>query len=282
MYDEPHARSRSISGSLEFSVERQELLPDATAIKSLARHDRDPLAVFEASTRRGAATAATAAACLEAYSRALDPLSKDDACAKSYEDLPGKSVLHWRWQSTRQHAQDFMNKFQLNYLLTYFLLREGDEELIWRWIEADCSSTFDNPDLGPIWRKWRSFLIRELVTVKFDLASGGPADEAVQCLLDFAALKRRSRNLAVRRASFHGPMTTVSQRLSTKRYPGTNPQLCSELLRLLHRYRDAFFAGHIARLHLFHPTEPNAQPTLRLLRAFAESPGMHHLYPKTA
>ncbi|KAK5123858.1 hypothetical protein LTR85_002054 [Meristemomyces frigidus] len=238
---------------------------------------------------------ATANACLVAYRDELDNLPEAQAAAKARHDKPGKKVLLWLWSGSLRDVEDYTNAPGLMYLLTYCLVIEGDEDLIWQWLNTT-DGLFDDPALHPLGvnmsSRWRSFLMRSLVLAKMDLVLDDNADPALEVYSKTDKLKHplSKPNAHVRRMSLVPMISAITTRLCSGIYKATPVASWDNFATKAPNYLSGSRESHrgddarvtYARLMINRPQQPDVAPALDMLRKFAASPETSMLLPTNA
>ena len=107
--------------------------------------------------------------------------------------LLGKKALNWLLNGSERDAVDFVNNLSLMNLLCYYLVQEGEEELIWAWLTAHIPH-FDSIDDRFLAYKWRGFLLHDLVLAKLN-ATPKNANSAVEAMLRALDLKQTANRV---------------------------------------------------------------------------------------
>lgn len=184
----------------------------------------------------------------------------------------GKEVLKWLWNSLARDVSDFLQEPAAMLLLCELLVHEGNESLIWRWIQVD-TDMFDRKggETGIEFR-WRSFLLANLVRAKLHTTVGnkGKGDGAIRCLLNAAALKQSTNSRRLRAMSLWPSDVTLVRYLAKHIFRETDTGLWHELIILVdtldQKYEPRQWRTPLGpRLRLYHPTAPDADPLVQAI-----------------
>ncbi|KAK4553294.1 hypothetical protein LTR86_009594 [Recurvomyces mirabilis] len=174
--------------------------------------------------------------------------------------------------------------------LSYCAVLEGLEDILLDWLKVDVDATDAENSFGPKFFIWRGLLFRDMIRAQLLRNDQVSADHALNTLFNLLS----SRGKAVRLldpveqrplpldkngtiigpqwlAVSHWPATIeISHQLIYGSWRGTSPALYDKFVNLVQKYtwkasQDAKDLT-VARLHLQHPTEPNAKPTISLFR----------------
>ncbi|EMC91188.1 hypothetical protein BAUCODRAFT_317737 [Baudoinia panamericana UAMH 10762] len=120
-----------------------------------------------------------------------------------------------------------------SYLLSY---NEVDESLIWQWLETDLEHLLGDRKSDMM---LRLMVLRSLLGVKLQRAVGGPADNALPCILEAAKLKISAQLKAFRCISLRSLIVVVANRVccpTVTLFPGTDTSLWSRIESLTASY----------------------------------------------
>ncbi|KAM3414868.1 hypothetical protein BST61_g10011 [Cercospora zeina] len=294
--------SQTLSHPLK--AEYASLPPDAAALKALEAKSANPLFIWQESVARGSATVATAVRCLAAYLRSLEGLKGNQVAQQVRADQAGRKLLRWllvdidRADETkyRRHLSDAMRNNTFLFELAYLLSEEGRIKFLWDWLEAD-GMEFDDPltytahlpaseqaNSEFAHKKWRATLFRAMIRARFHQAIIHRNKSGHHALEDFwtaDVLRQRSPADSLQRTLALKPaMMEICNQLSSTYYSNTDPDQWDRFRKFVDSYGrlTAFklFEGiadtdlTCARLDICHPTSPNLESTMRIVRAYPE------------
>lgn len=97
----------------------------------------DPLNPFESAQSKGHATVDMAATCIWRFRQSLLSLPYENSIVKIHKHKVGARVFSWLINSKFMESQELANSEQFQIGLVWLLMKEGHEELVFRWLEAD-------------------------------------------------------------------------------------------------------------------------------------------------
>ncbi|KAK4611814.1 hypothetical protein CLAFUW4_12696 [Fulvia fulva] len=162
--------------------------------------------------------------------------------------------------------------------LCVFAVYEGLEDVVMEWARVEASARYlarTNETYAP--EVWRGSIVRSMVTAANVCSTDNSADRALSMFFKVvqwrvAGRQQRPSGTAARISLFAAAVELMNA-LSSGRYHNTGPQLYSTFQGLCNkshiRPRSDFNGSwelSIARLALYHPTNPDPDPTIELMR----------------
>ncbi|RDA96028.1 hypothetical protein CP533_5787 [Ophiocordyceps camponoti-saundersi (nom. inval.)] len=221
---------------------------------------RDPMDVFDQAVSKGMMTFEAATGCLLTKKLILDRAEVDSASSDTVSRV-------MRWLRLSGHEEDLCflhvyRKFHFVRSLMPFLIYERQESVVWNWIARLING--DGMKLHTASRRsCATRLLTELVTAKIQSCHGG-LDAAISTMLE--AEQRFQNSPSLQR------LLTASWRCiswsSTVNIKMTNPpsEKLFEAHLLTARHHLQPLPIESAHLRLHHPTRPNLEPAVNLVR----------------
>lgn len=213
-------------------------------------------------------------------------LPPDEADRRVRNDKPGKIALHWLLvhakddaEAHSKHVVEAVSRTGFLYELCYFLIKEGDEEMLWFLISSE-GSEFDDPAINSAYDRWRAFVLTSMCQANLDMASCNENPAADQALCTFFRMIDLTRiykdHHLIKKVPLNPAAQAVVRRLSHEQFGATNVQLWDRFARACRRIKPNEFQGGSMRLnsrHLMvtnleicHPTRPSPDGTLQDIR----------------
>lgn len=256
---------------------------------------KDPIALLEEYEDEGVANFRVAELCIDLavkHYKSLNPSRKLEYVRRAQ---PGSRVLSWLLNSSLHDVAQYADNIKFFDHMALALLREGREDLIWRWMKLDTAGGPSVRSGFPNYRfKWRSNLLYSLVRAvigSFVDDPGVTRSEALASALDtfaFAAELGSARSstfclplghtarrltMVIAKTSSDSDKSAengmpFAQTIGVRRYETfmsfvplwTRPDL-PHRNRAMSLHRDM----HLAVLELFHPRRPSADRAYQLV-----------------
>ena len=259
---------------------------DYANIKLQLQNDegKDPVALLEEAHEKGVATIEIAALCLGHYKASLDRLPQVAALKQIREVEPGRRTLRWLWESGMYTQEAFVEKHEFAESMTYFLLIEGHEPILWEWLQLDMVIA-ENPNhdrslsakkLGFHKYRWKGRVLRAMVTAQLQppLCTNESADAAIRTFFKALQLAKNGRDNAdcMQYLPLAAAGVTIDNALiGHAEHPRTDVQLFEDYIDTIPDWMDhpGFVMATTARAWLWHPTRPDPWPLYRFVSQFA-------------
>lgn len=236
--------------------------------KSEKLDGQDPVQLFNTHLENGTLTKPLALS----YLRDLDRKNRHDTGL-------GEATIKWMWKEHDRY--EFPRDKDLLDQMVKRLVKEGKEDMLWKWIEQKSRKT---DALGPKDRfPWRTDAVKSLVKSK---AFATDADHLDGALESFSRARRSTYSIPLAPARMTmaqllmmpkgktGVDSTDSKpEMETPKWPNTNIELWEDFFRGIHRHEDVSEPLSV-QLPLYHPGGPNAMPFLKHCRHLAEKPNL--------
>ena len=221
--------------------------------------------------------------CLHKQSTRLNKNSRAQRNEILIKDKFGGSVLEWLWKDDRRWVPVFTGEdWEFLNILCYFLAAEKLDDVVIGLLRLPLPTAHSEMPRSHRHR-WRGALLRGIVDGHLSADYEGSADSALEIFLrvrDDVLLHRKSRNAEcpeqpIASTSFWPAILKLGKSLSSGCYPNTSSEKFDRFLAVLESYMLWNRKGNelaekigltIADLHVNHPTQPNADPLLRLVR----------------
>lgn len=288
------SRAYHSTGDISDHTRRSKVLRLNTSTEAVRTRERlgagsaHPAAVLDEFVAEGKASLDVVRECLNKYFSDLQPHTRQTRLAMIHEHPIAKVALQQVWEDNAGWVDLVLNDFQTQFRLCYVVAAEGLDDFIVNWLKIglpeDVIGTVDAKGQGV----WRGRLLRNLVQAHLMLSYDRSADRALQLLFatrnewELAATafnqQRRANNGSATSIppflslSFFPACQEISGKLPTGAYPRTSSQLFDRFIathrqlrgRTLRRNRYDDLTD--ARLHLFHPSKPDANPVVTYMR----------------
>lgn len=246
-----------------------------------SKNVKDPAEVFKEAVARGLMTEPYAKAALKEKKRCIVKSAALSVPEAMKESGFGREVLAWLISSGAAKDYAFLKDAELVNILTEFLVAEGHESYVWRWIEWSLKTALTDTLSGHPY-KLESCQRAELVLfslIKSECSSFPTLDRALTSLdkalstcrtvweitqhdrqisgTQFSALSRilkLSSNHIIKHITTAPP---IHEKSASELFDSFIGSLCSY---------NARYRVQVPRLLLFHPSKPCAGPALDLLR----------------
>ncbi|KAM0721254.1 hypothetical protein Q7P37_003542 [Cladosporium fusiforme] len=238
----------------------------------------DPLEVLESYQEKDFATPGVALVCLRRLRKSIKHLPHEGQVAKVQETQAGKRILSWLWNGKQMQTQAFADNQTLQEALVWYVVMEGQEELIWQWLHSDVELP-----LASIHHKlhgkqlddgymWKSNILRAIIKTKLGspYREAGSADAAIEAWLRAVqSFHEENSGLIERLVLTKSSKTTLETALTrSPGYPNTSPFLYDRFV-FIHANQNlssgpkpalkaAWDEFHRACLNMWHPTKPSA------------------------
>lgn len=279
----PHSSSAAFADTHMASVLTNPLLvqgkgvtnPDEITVRRALQQNpaKDPMELFDEYRERGHATVPIAAACLEYFKKYVDALPEEPRKSAVEKTTAGKRTLRWVWHSGIYRSEDFVTDLRLADLMVPFILKEGSEEYLWKWLALDVAGNnakVPRKDLSPGKAKmypyrWKALIIRNIVVTQ--IQGSESFDQALKTLFravelnDFSSIPMSTVKVAMMRGL----------RRDSARRRMTNGDLYDRLIDLqgsemFNNEAKITLDYTTAWLYLEHPTKPSSLPALTLFK----------------
>lgn len=231
--------------------------------------DQDPIQLFNTHLSNKTLTKPLALS----YLRALDRQNRSDKGL-------GEATIKWMWNEHDRY--EFPRDKDLVDQMVKHLVKEGKEDLLWKWIEQKSRKT---EALGPIDRfSWRTDAVKSLVKSKAFASSD--ADNLDGALESFVRARRSTYSIPLAPARMtmaqllmmpknktSGDSVDSKPEMETPKWPHTNRELWEDFFKGTDRNKDVSEPLSV-QLPLYHPGGPNAMPFLKHCRHLAEKPNL--------
>ncbi|KAJ9621204.1 hypothetical protein H2203_007255 [Taxawa tesnikishii (nom. ined.)] len=258
----------------------------ASAIAQLNNGRKHPIKVFEDCVSTGAATTDIAKLCLDSFRKSLTGVSPEEAQKQIQELDGGARVLRWIWANDQEETLRMTGDTVFIDNLTYFLVREKRENVIWELLTAELTGMESaNQTLQSIKeaQKWRGVWLRALVKAEW-----GKSEAMKAFLQAFETVSTAPASSSLR----HLPLTPagayLTQRLAAVKW---NEPVPSAVVSLYDRFTQSVSSWDtapnvsalykIAKLQLNHPTNSSARAALSFIRELKQSIDHPFLRPST-
>lgn len=243
--------------------------PKPAKKKSGKPSDQDPIQLFNAHLENKTLTKPLALS----YLRALDRQNRHDTGL-------GEATIKWMWKEHDRY--EFPRDKDLLDQMVKHLVKEGKEDMLWKWIEQKSRKT---EALGPKDRfPWRSDAVRSLVKSK---AFASPdADNLDGALESFVRARRSTYSIPLAPARMTMAKLLMMPKIKTSedsldskpemeipKWPNTSIELWEDFFKVTDRNEDVNEPLSV-QLPLYHPGGPNAMPFLKRCRYLAEKPSL--------
>ena len=119
------------------AVPRSPVLDYTSAKLTLQKNpSQDPISLLEDYHEKGVASIPLAVLCLEAFNASLASLTLERRRNAIKETKAGRRTLLWIWNSDIHETEAFLEDKRLMGLVTRLVVKEGYEELLWKWIRC--------------------------------------------------------------------------------------------------------------------------------------------------
>lgn len=239
---------------------------DAASCRQAIEEGESPETLFRSKLDAGTLSRPVAAICL------VEANHRDQVTAKL-----GQAALTWLWNQRDDLVYPDDN--DLVFAMIDLLVREGQEEDVWKWIRCKSHRSKDHPFY--IRYEWRATALKGLIMSKAKLSTNGSLDDAIEAFL-------RSRRLFVPEG---GSETWMLAQLSwfislqaherspsinggrrwKHGWPNTDIQLYERVVRTLLSNRSTSALDH-AKLAMYHIRVPDPEPVLHEFQDALENP----------
>lgn len=110
---------------------------DAVTAEAEMDNGANPLDVLESYQRQNHDTLDLAMACMRRLRLSMKHLPHEEQVAKVQEMHAGKRLLAWLWNGKHMNTQAYSDHEMLQDGLVWFAMMEGQEELLWQWLNSD-------------------------------------------------------------------------------------------------------------------------------------------------
>lgn len=215
--------------------------------------DQDPVEVFNTHLKDGILTKPMAHSCLKTASR-----------HGRFDKGLGEATIKWMWKDHDNYQ--FPRDTSLLEHMVRHCVREGKEELVWKWIEQKSrkSST-----LGPNDRfVWRADAVRAIIAAKAFASDHGKLDGALESFLrakssqytiPLAPARMELAKLLMLPVEKTGISWDAEPKIEPPRWPNTSTKLWQAFLEAVETIRDVSEPLK-AQLPLYHPEKPDPMP----------------------
>jgi hypothetical protein len=226
---------------------------------------RDPMDIFDEACAKGFMKIEYAAACLKATKQKIIRSSILSVREGMRLSGAGSKTLKWMLSSGVADDKSFVKDRAFSELLVEFLVVEGQEMVIWTWLETlVCDISSLSPKGPPILsiRNTRDLLY---YLVKAQTSGSASLDVAFSSLAKaekmLAGLEHISRSV-LRGAGTHLYSEIVAQRVSPSK---SSSDMFELFLSIAPRSLSLGYEITLPSLLLYHPTKPDAKPALKFL-----------------
>ncbi|KAF7190979.1 hypothetical protein HII31_07671 [Pseudocercospora fuligena] len=145
------------------------------------------LTEFETLAKYGAATIDHARGCLEHLKAQLLPLALEERREAAAKTDAGRKILLWLWTEYGSDPAAFLHtgKARIGPDLCWFLLAQGLEEYLWKWIEREIPSAADLNNFSDLENErqrllWTGPLLAGLLQAHYEWATDASLDVALK------------------------------------------------------------------------------------------------------
>ncbi|KAK5691814.1 hypothetical protein LTR17_025525 [Elasticomyces elasticus] len=224
--------------------------------------------------------------CLEAYFRLLRGMAGRERIADIKDRCIAAGLLRYLWNREDQWTAFVLRDAEAAHWLAYLSIPEGLFHLMLEWIKVDTPEKVVASSDGREHFLWRGILLRSLIKAHFSHATDS-ADEPMKIFFGVLDSVRetwqahRSSNPVVPgkvkvlpvqwlNVSSSPSAMEISKALSQGGYPRTDPRLYNRFVGYMAKYAPKSTESQremaIVRLHLRHPTKPQANTAIGFLR----------------
>lgn len=265
-YTAHHSQSGSVSLN---TITRRHYTDSNDAASSLHQPCRT-IEDFRERAERGVATSPHARTCLEHTRASLKHLSLPEMRHRCEQIGVGGRILHWLWDNHHRGNNSIYTDKTFSDNLLWFLVPEGLEEFIWKWIEADAAAAEAHMSRDQSRIKttlnWTKQVLGALAAAHIYWAPNHLLDDA---------LRSFQRGMLITGGDPHhtviltGSGVMISKALRRATSPPCDAQLFEYFQRCIDTWetRAGMKEHPQARLALYHPSKPNAQPLLRMTKS---------------
>ncbi|KAI4741161.1 hypothetical protein E4T50_08381 [Aureobasidium sp. EXF-12298] len=201
---------------------------------------------------------------------------KTAARRELYDKGLGEATINWMWKD--HDSYQFPRDTSLLEHMVKHLVREGKEELLWKWIEQKSRKT---ASLGPNDRfVWRADALRALVSAQAFASDRDSLDGAVESFLrakssnysiPLAPARMECAKLLMLPVEKATLSWDVESKIENPRWPNTSTKLWQDFLESVETVRDVSEPLK-AQLPLYHPEKPDPMPYLKHSQHLAKNP----------
>jgi hypothetical protein len=221
---------------------------------------RDPMDVFDHAVSRGLMNLRAATGILMAKKKHLQ---KDlDALAAGTSSGTAKRVVQWLRSSRSEYDLDFLDDQPFMKELMPFLVAEGFEDTAWEWIARLLSPAHGDPSIGNQ-RHRASSLLKDLVRLKSQ-PQNKDLDAAIMTLVQ---ARENFSSSPLLPHLLLGPWRSLSWLSTVESFTRNTPSIGVFNAHMATAERlNSPVEVERAHLRLYHPTQPDASPALRLFK----------------
>ncbi|CAD0107778.1 unnamed protein product [Aureobasidium uvarum] len=231
--------------------------------QSGANDDRDPVELFNTHLQDGTLTKPMAQSYLKTVTR-----------QERYDGGLGEATIKWMWNE--HDSYEFPRDTSLLDHMVRHLVREGKEELVWKWIEQKSRKS---GNLGPTERfVWRADTVKALIGAKAFASDRDSLDGALETFfraksstysIPLSPARMNCATLLMMPAEKAGMSTNSDAKIETPRWPNTSVKLWEDFLENVDARQDISEPFQV-QLPLYHPEGPNPVPYLKHCRKLAK------------
>lgn len=221
---------------------------------------RDPMDVFDHAVSRGLMNLRAATGILMAKKKHLQ--NDVDVVAAVTSSGTAKRMIQWLRSSRSEHDLDFLDDQPFMKELMPFLVAEGLEDTAWEWIARLLGPTQGDPSIGNQ-RHRASSLLRDLVRLKSQ-PQNKDLDAAIMTLVQ---ARENFSSSPLLPHLLVGPWRSLSWLTTVESFTRNTPTagVFNAHMATAERLNTPVEVER-AHLRLYHPTQPDASPALRLFR----------------
>ena len=182
-------------------------------------------------------------------------------------------MLEWTWRKFSHSSKELPIDKNFAKPLCWFLLAENREQYIWEWMkvlaeEVRTSSDAKKPRRQRMGIEWEYHIPACLAEAHLAWAPGGIPNDALVCFETAVRLFATPGHKYYNTISSNVMEMVVLSYMAQRECPPADEALFDRLLSTLEVWqRHPRVSSHVARLKIYHPSRPDTDPFLRLLRA---------------
>lgn len=253
---------------------------DAVTAEAEMDNGANPLDVLESYQRQNHDTLDLAMACMRRLRLSMKHLPHEEQVAKVQEMQAGKRLLSWLWNGKHMNTQAYSDHEMLQDGLVWFVMMEGQEELLWQWLNSDLETP--QSQYHKAYHKqqvdrryiWKARILYAMVRTELMSPQGqaGTADAALRIYLR-AVKNFHEENVDLMEKLILTNSARIALTNAFMRPPGlpnTNTFLYDQFISVHTNenlavdidfaYKAAMDEYKRAKLHLYHPAKPSGDP----------------------